>query len=178
MWVVAVLLAARLLVAAPSNDGAPAAAATTPQGCDGWTWLNPLPQGSDLLSVCIGGGRFVAVGSDGAVLASADGMHWSVRILDPPHSLADVVWGNGLFVAVGEGLWTSPDGVEWTLRFNGYAWVRRRLEWGGVPGVRQRSKCFEVPTGSRGRPSPRTKAAESWVWPRRGGDGSALAGGS
>ncbi len=82
----------------------------------------------DLHAVAYGGGRFVAVGDGGTVLASGDGVRWlpvaaaaeEVRLLasqgsaDPP-DLAAVIHAGGRFVAVGEGgiVLVSPDGKTW-----------------------------------------------------------------
>jgi hypothetical protein len=86
-----------------------------PDTLDRWYWRHPLPLGNDLLDVAYGNGRFVAVGQDGTILVSSDGVTWTNRSVDWNNLLA-VTFGNGLFVAVGYfgGLLTSPDGEHWT----------------------------------------------------------------
>jgi hypothetical protein len=98
----------------------------------------PIPGGSDMKSVTIGGPGLVAVGSDGspkrggvaAVWTSPDGINWS-RV---PHdeavfggeddgyygqSMDSVTAGGPGLVAVGSdvgraAVWTSPDGIAWS----------------------------------------------------------------
>jgi len=63
-------------------------------------------------------GLFVAVG-DGVIATSTDGAQWQSRqVPAPPNSYRAVLWGGGLFVAVGlDGAFaTSPDGLSWTGR--------------------------------------------------------------
>ena len=55
-----------------------------------------------LYGVTYGNGLFVAVGDDGAILASPDGVTWTARTLGGK-GLHGVTYGNGLFVAVGPG---------------------------------------------------------------------------
>lgn len=65
----------------------------------GTTWLNlgAFVDGT-LTSVAYGGGRYVAVGPDGWVAGSADGVVWT-RQAGP--ALNSITYGNGRFVAVG-----------------------------------------------------------------------------
>jgi len=80
---------------------------------------------STLEDVIFGGGMWVAVGQSGEIQSSPDGIVWTHRpqpeIL--PVSLFGVTYGNGTFVAVGNGpandrgvILTSPNGVTWTSR--------------------------------------------------------------
>ncbi|MEY2499752.1 MAG: hypothetical protein QOI07_86 [Verrucomicrobiota bacterium] len=58
----------------------------------------------------------------GLLLPSAFGQsHWAVKASNSSSSLNAVVFGNGLFVAVGDGgvIVTSPDGEAWTPRASG-----------------------------------------------------------
>jgi len=103
---------------------------------DGVTWQETLVTlNDDLAGVCYGNGRFVAVGAEyragqwvGKVVTSIDGLNW-LRAGIPPDlaPLRSVVWGNGVFFAVGgawrgpSGAWTnlclsSTDGKNWTPR--------------------------------------------------------------
>lgn len=67
---------------------------------------------------------FVVVGYEGVRRASTDlGLTWSAPQKLGPNGdneflLRAVTWGNGLFVAVGFKIVTSPDGVTWTERTN------------------------------------------------------------
>ena len=63
---------------------------------------------------------FVAVGSEGVVITSPDGINWAERI-SPAWGLSGVTHGNNIFVAVGtlSTIITSPDGKHWTKRDSG-----------------------------------------------------------
>ncbi len=65
-------------------------------------------------------GRLVAVGEGGVVLKSTDaGATWDQVMVETDEWLADVYYGNNLWVAVGEdgGILTAgADGVEWALQ--------------------------------------------------------------
>jgi hypothetical protein len=82
---------------------------------DVWQWRNPLPQGRGLFQVVYAQGRYVAVGSEGVVLISTNAIDWSVRKLELPvvGALLSIAYGNGMFVAVGAGTWTSSDATNW-----------------------------------------------------------------
>ena len=75
-----------------------------------WTWRNPLPQGNPLNGVTFANGTFVAVGSDGTILTSPDGVTWIQRSSGTTNLLNGVTFANGTFVAVGRGgtILTSP----------------------------------------------------------------------
>jgi hypothetical protein len=90
---------------------------------DEWRWSSPRPQGNDLNAVAFGNGRFVAVGTMGALVTSRDGVDWSVTNLGYS-GLTGVAFGNGTFVAVSTpgAIYSSPDGVSWTQR--------ERASWG------------------------------------------------
>jgi hypothetical protein len=55
--------------------------------------------------VTYGNGLFVAVGEDGTILTSPDGVTWTQRTSGTSNWLNGVAYGNGLFVAVG---WAAP----------------------------------------------------------------------
>jgi hypothetical protein len=63
---------------------------------------------------------FVAVGSQGVVITSPDGINWTERT-SPALGLSGVTHGNNIFVAVGtlSTIITSPDGRSWTKRDSG-----------------------------------------------------------
>ena len=63
---------------------------------------------------------FVAVGSDGVVITSPDGINWT-KGTSPALGLSGVIHGNNIFVAVGtfSTIITSPDGKSWTKRNSG-----------------------------------------------------------
>jgi hypothetical protein len=100
---------------------------------DGVNWA--MPHGHDysvldLDDVCFMNGMFVAVGWPGAIYNSTNGQDWSSYSSSSANILA-VTSGNGMFVAVGDGvsfstgkttnrnIFTSPDGINWTERLSG-----------------------------------------------------------
>src|SRR5262245_48825643 len=74
-----------------------------------------------LNNVVFGNGRFVAVGADGAIVTSPDGILWTPRNSGVTTSLAAVAYGDGLWVAVGFGgvIVRSTDGDNWTPEISG-----------------------------------------------------------
>lgn len=65
-----------------------------------------------------GSGTAVAVGDQGTILTSPDGLSWSLQTFNTTKALNRVIWANSQFVAVGDGgtVLTSPDGATWTSR--------------------------------------------------------------
>jgi hypothetical protein len=91
---------------------------------DGTSWsAQNLGNNHHLADIVYAGGRFVAVGAlfDAAgvhslALTSSDGISWTERPTDS-RAWKSLVYGNGLFVAVGDHtIDTSPDGIAWTRR--------------------------------------------------------------
>jgi len=117
---------------------------------DLWEWVTPRPQGHSLSGATIGNGVSVAVGEKGTVITSIDGVVWRTSHTGADYWLIDVVWANGLFVAVGgeqgfEGwpeygvVLTSEDGLNWVerVRISGLAlvevaWIGSRFVVVGV----------------------------------------------
>jgi photosystem II stability/assembly factor-like uncharacterized protein len=68
-----------------------------------------------LNGVAYGNGDYVAVGVQGTVLHSTDGLVWTKITPPTTHYLQKVAWGNGKFVAVGGSgtILTSSDGSTW-----------------------------------------------------------------
>lgn len=88
---------------------------------DTWT-----PNRKHLTHVAFGNGRFVAVGPEGTMRTSTDGVHWTDSGSNTEMDLREVVYGNDQFVAVGlpsefcgsldvpcRNLIASKDGVTW-----------------------------------------------------------------
>ncbi|MBL9135305.1 MAG: hypothetical protein JNK85_05535 [Verrucomicrobiales bacterium] len=78
-----------------------------------------------LTDVAYGNGSFVAVGEEGTILRSANGVDWSPVPSGTVARLDAIAFGNGVFVTVGglgnKPMFTSPDGVHWTPRTNAIA---------------------------------------------------------
>jgi hypothetical protein len=66
-------------------------------------------------------GTFVAVGANGTVIRSTNGLNWSKRLSNTSSDLVDVTYGGGLWVAVGSGgkIITSSDASAFSLRNSG-----------------------------------------------------------
>jgi hypothetical protein len=121
---------------------------------DGQNWTaNPTGFAGPLNGVAWGtgplGGRFVAVGGGGTILASETGSSW-IAIGSPTGlGLAAVAFGGATpatstFVAVGDGgvILTSPTGIEWSespsptgANLNGVAWTNDRFLAAGDSGT-------------------------------------------
>ncbi len=86
-----------------------------------WTWKAPLPQGNDLHNAAFGNGHYVAIGDQGEVVHSADGVQWertmysvagSVRFFQGEFLLLPWHYGAPWPMVA----WVSPDGRDWTIR--------------------------------------------------------------
>jgi photosystem II stability/assembly factor-like uncharacterized protein len=81
------------------------------------TWMelaNPS-RGPFLSGVAWNGGMYVAVGEDGVIVSSRDGMAWTEESRGRYRQLSDVIWDGKAFIAVGaKGLvLASEDGKSW-----------------------------------------------------------------
>ena len=122
---------------------------------DGVVWEEGVSGLSDvfvLRAVTYGGSRFVAVGDEqvdggtfvpgegygddrpmnrSVIISSRDGVNWEVDYTGPSQTLSDIVYGDGMFVAIGENqgptdqwgkptsynavVLTSENGTDWTM---------------------------------------------------------------
>ncbi|HUR46629.1 MAG TPA: hypothetical protein VMZ27_12190 [Candidatus Saccharimonadales bacterium] len=87
---------------------------------NGTNWAE-MADGCCVLALAFGNGLFVGLsdgsgGSTAQIRTSVDGTTWSPRTNLTSGPLSDVVFANGLFVAVGTGprIFTSTDGIQWT----------------------------------------------------------------
>jgi hypothetical protein len=94
---------------------APAPVILTSSHANVWTERAAPPATKDLFAVTHGNGLYVAVGDEGGIITSPDGIDWSVSPSGTTSHLRGVTW-SGVFVAVGQErtVLTSPDGVSWT----------------------------------------------------------------
>ena len=74
-----------------------------------------------LMSVTWSGTQFAAVGQNGAILTSPDGITWTDRTSGTTNGLYGITWSGTQFVAAGmsDTIVTSPDGLTWTTRTSG-----------------------------------------------------------
>ena len=87
----------------------------------GLSWTNTSVSGSpQLIGVCYGNNRFVAVSFNGKFFTSTDGRSWMERTAPAANQWTSVAFGNGIFVAVSYNgtnrVATSNDGITWTAR--------------------------------------------------------------
>lgn len=87
---------------------------------------------------------YVAITSDGAVLASADGLSWTEKQDETGMWLEAAAWGNGRFVIVGgEGMiLASEDGVNWTQKDSGTDAYLHDVMWDGYRFIAVGSKTL------------------------------------
>ena len=86
---------------------------------DGKTWTqNSMPNGINLFGVTYGDGTFVAVGNNGTVSLTSDGIAWQNINAGTDRRLRSIVYGGGQFVAVGQNgiIVSSKYGSDWTIR--------------------------------------------------------------
>jgi hypothetical protein len=105
----------------------------------------------DLLGVTFGNGGFVAVGKQGTILTSLDGVSWATQSSGVFAELRSVTYGNGIYIAV-EGrqdeLWNyiggrtirSQDGISWTEGSTDF-WDLRGVTFGNGVFVTVGSTC-------------------------------------
>lgn len=105
-----------------------------PGPLDTWRLRRSSSQDSILRGVTYGNGTFVAVGDNGTILTSVEGITWTTRTSDTANHLYGVAYGNGTFVAVGAGgiIRTSRDGATWTSRISGIDSNLRGVAYGGI----------------------------------------------
>jgi hypothetical protein len=88
---------------------------------DQWQWhlRMPLPTDNRLYGVAYGNGRFVAVGAQGTILVSEDGLAWTNHPIGLGNYLSSITYGNGTFLAIGSGglVARSRDGLSWDLQY-------------------------------------------------------------
>lgn len=87
-----------------------------------WTWNTIYaPTNVPLHAITYGEGQWVAVGGRAAILVSSNGFQWRQLAtgFDPQSFFMSVAYGNGVFVAGGQGSTLraiSQDGLNWTLQ--------------------------------------------------------------
>jgi hypothetical protein len=103
----AVVLAAQVSVFVPPVLSA--------EALEDWHRRDWPAQGGTLLGVAYGGGLFTAVGENGTVITSPDGVTWTQQPCPTTYALEHVVYGNGLFLAAGspQTLLVSSNGADW-----------------------------------------------------------------
>ena len=108
--------------------------------CSEWEWVDPVPQDNTLDGVTYGDDLFLAVGVDGTIISSANGMEWTEQHgATTSDDLKAVTWGADQFVTVGfhadypdyyGAILTSPDGATWDARDAATTNPLKGVTWG------------------------------------------------
>ncbi len=96
---------------------------TTPPGVTTWMPRTSLPAGfptTTNFSAVTFSNQFVALGIDGSILTSGDGLTWILATNPAPTAGRNgIAFGAGVYVAVGDGgIFTSTDLMTWTPTFS------------------------------------------------------------
>src|SRR5665213_2086121 len=134
---------------------------TSPNGTNSWTVrASGLTTGPNQIS--FGNGKFMSISADGkSFQSSTDGIHWTqsppfgtnISGLFQHQGASSIAGGNGLFVATGEFLETSPDGINWTRRFGA-----------GGEGIVFAQNLFVTADGSRGNYTAMSASKDGASW--------------
>jgi photosystem II stability/assembly factor-like uncharacterized protein len=112
---------------------------------DNWQVRKVLSENTRLDGIAFGNGLFVAVGVNGMILTSSDGVSWTPRESGTSEGLSGITYGKNIYVAVGRSgtILISPDGTTWTSRKSGSDAVLANVRYikglfivvGGDPGT-------------------------------------------
>lgn len=111
------------------------AAVAIPSLTSGWNLRNPLPTGNDLIWITYGAGKYMAVGYNGTIMSSSDGMSWSTQVSGITSELSSVKWNGSQWIAVGEYLLSSLDGITWSIRDTGTINYLNGVNWNGIQWI-------------------------------------------
>jgi hypothetical protein len=88
---------------------------------NGTSWTRRYLDGVNFNDVAYGGGFYIAVGDDGSIIRSTNGLNWTTVVSGVSTDLQGISYGDGSFVIVGdEGgttahvVLTSTNGISWT----------------------------------------------------------------
>lgn len=111
----------------PESAASPGYSYTTaPAGTTGnpvWSYRSPLPSSSRIINMKVLDGKFWAVGENGTLLRSEEGVNWEkINIGNPANllRLEGITYGDGTYMLVGRldeyasAIYTSTDGTTWT----------------------------------------------------------------
>ena len=92
--------------------------ATDAAGQTNWNWLSPTPTGNRLADDAWTGKHLVAVGYDGTIITSDDGVVWASRYSGSSKHLSTVASSGSMIVVAGSSgnILSSTDGISWTTR--------------------------------------------------------------
>lgn len=101
----------------------------------GWQWTRLVDAAAyNLNDMVFTGELYVAVGQDGIIKTSVDGVHWDIRKSGTVSDLNSIAWNGSNFVVVGdrETVLISEDGINWSATVVADQNVRnlRAVVWG------------------------------------------------
>jgi fibronectin type 3 domain-containing protein len=111
---------------------------------DGVTWVQEAPAVLGSLAITWSGTQFVAVGQNGYIQTSPNGVAWTKRTSGTNYPLFGIAGSSTKLVAVGDlgNIVTSPDGIVWTpltgvttLRLSGIVWSGTQFVAVGASGI-------------------------------------------
>ncbi len=93
----------------------------------GWTWLNPAPQGDSLYDNIWTNTQLIAVGANGRIMTSSNGVSWTIRNSGTTNALQSIAWSGTRLVVGGN------SGTILTSDDDGVTWVKRSYPTGNLP---------------------------------------------
>jgi hypothetical protein len=85
---------------------------------EGFTWqkIDSITTPTPIKAIAWLNGKWIAVGNDGYIITSSDGIDWTQATVNLNATINSVAYGDDKFVAVGSqgSLWISDDGIDWT----------------------------------------------------------------
>jgi hypothetical protein len=81
----------------------------------GWSIVTPPPTDRTLMHIVFENGRFIAVGINGTIIESTDGVSWFACSSGVSFDLRSVALYDNQFFAVGDGIISSENGVTWKV---------------------------------------------------------------
>jgi hypothetical protein len=114
--------------------------------------LDPGSPVSGLFGVRSNGTQLIAMGLQGTILTSGDGIAWTAQVSGTTSTLIDAAWDGGQWVVVGlDGtILTSPDGLAWIPRNSGTTDALQGIAWSGALLVISDASTTSVPTSPDG----------------------------
>lgn len=82
---------------------------------DGISWVTNSISSNSLIGVNYANDRYFAVGNNGSIYSSADGLNWSNFSINSSGALYATAFGNGIYVTAGTVVASSQDGITWAL---------------------------------------------------------------
>lgn len=144
---------------------------------NGFTWkqsspCSGLPCLGNLLAIAWSGTTYVAAGEEGKAYSSTDGENWSevAMGLEDNETIYDMVYENGLFVAVGASITeslilTSTDGKTWTQIDVTAVNLINSIVWNGTEFVALgRSTVFKSTDGANWTETKTNRSVKSINW--------------